>query len=172
MAGTEGLMIAILISVWMITKPQFENCNGYGTYGGRCDEGLSFCILLYLARFTPVLPIQSALIFMSSRNSTATVGYLTTLTMVACGDFGVQLWFSSSVPSFESVEKAIQAFPHVRSYTVNNEDLQCPSSPPYFEFPHHKHIDEENIQESHEPTVDDVLLEIAQRRRLQKQERP
>ncbi len=29
MAGTEGLMIAILISVWMIMKPQFENCNGY-----------------------------------------------------------------------------------------------------------------------------------------------
>lgn len=32
-------------------------------------------------------------------------------------------------------------------------------------FPHHKHLGEQDVQESHEPTLFDVLLEIAQRDR-------
>lgn len=34
-------------------------------------------------------------------------------------------------------------------------------------FPHHKHVDENQVKESHESTVDEVLLEIAQQMRLQ-----
>ena len=121
---------------------------------------------------------------------------------------------------FEYVEKTIQAFPHVRSYTlskkvynakqgfirgiilfdddtrlefveVKDTDVSekikyryqymdkdhamvfrydnAPHHSHIPTFPHHKHVDEEHVKESREPTLDDVLLEIAQRRRLQEQ---
>jgi hypothetical protein len=123
---------------------------------------------------------------------------------------------------FESVEKTIQTFPHVRSYTLSKKvyntkqgfirgiilfdddtrlefvevkdvDLSekikyryqymddkdhtmvfrydnAPHHPHIPTFPRHKHVGEGDVKESHEPTLDDVLLEIAQRRRLQNQE--
>ena len=36
-------------------------------------------------------------------------------------------------------------------------------------FPHHKHVDEAQVKESREATLDKVLLEVAQRIRLQEQ---
>lgn len=122
---------------------------------------------------------------------------------------------------FESVEKTIQAFPYVWSYTLSkkvynakqgfirgiilfdddtrlefvavkdadvSENIKyryqymdkdhtmifrydnAPHHPHIPTFPHHKHVDEGDVKESHEPTLDDVLLEIAQRRRLQERE--
>ncbi len=122
---------------------------------------------------------------------------------------------------FESVEKTIQDFPDVRSYTfskkvynakqgfirgvilfeddtrlefveVKDTDVtdkikyryqymnqshamifrydNAPHHAHLPTFPHHKHVDEKQVRESHEPTLGDVLLEIAQRRRLQEQE--
>ena len=122
---------------------------------------------------------------------------------------------------FEYIEKTIQAFPHVRSYTlskkvynakqgfirgiilfdddtrlefveVKDTDVSekikyryqymdkdhamffrydnAPHHSNIPTFPHHKHVDEEHVKESREPKLDDVLLEIAQRKRLQEQE--
>ena len=122
---------------------------------------------------------------------------------------------------FEGVEKTIQDFPYIRSYTLNKKVYNAkqgfirgvilfeddtrlefaevkdtdvtekikyryqymnkshalifrydnaPHHPHLPMFPHHKHVDEEQAIESHEPILSDVLLEIAQSRRLQEQE--
>ncbi|MEW6621110.1 MAG: DUF6516 family protein [bacterium] len=122
---------------------------------------------------------------------------------------------------FEYVEKTIQDFPNIRSYTLSKKVYNAKQGfirgiilfdddtrlefvevkdvdvrekikyryqymgkdhtmffrydnashhPHILTFPHHKHVDKEHVKESHEPALDDVLLEVAQRRHLKKQE--